>query len=159
MFIIFTIALGASTTGMQIIVFRTLLGVAISMCLPTTVTLITNTFPRGKWRVTSFAMNGMAQPLGYALGLVLGGVFTDTIGWRWAYWTMAIVNLVVSLISIWSLPDVRHRSTRAWTRRLVEDVDWVGVTGLSISLGLIMYTLASALTSIPYPLAITSRQC
>ncbi|ROW05864.1 hypothetical protein VPNG_08040 [Cytospora leucostoma] len=143
LFIVFTIALGFSKTGLQVIMFRTCLGVAISMCLPTTVSLITNTFPRGKWRNTSFAMNGMAQPLGYALGLVLGGVFTDTLGWRWAYWIMAIINSAVSAISIWSLPNVRHRSTKTWIRRLVEDVDWVGVLGLSVPLGLIMYILAS----------------
>ncbi|KAK7729654.1 hypothetical protein SLS53_009225 [Cytospora paraplurivora] len=88
-------------------------------------------------------MNGMAQPLGYALGLVLGGVFTDTLGWRWAYWIMAIINSAVSAISIWSLPDVRHRSTKTWIGRFVEDVDWAGVLGLSVSLGLIMYILAS----------------
>ncbi|KAL2379725.1 hypothetical protein RJZ90_005064 [Blastomyces dermatitidis] len=60
-------------------------GAAISMCLPTAVSLITNTFPKGTWRNVAFAMNGMGQPLGYAVGLVLGGIFTDTIGWRWAY--------------------------------------------------------------------------
>lgn len=96
-------------------------------------------------------MNGMAQPLGYALGLVLGGVFTDTVGWRWAYWIMAIINLVISMTSIWSLPEVRHASSKTWARRLVEDVDWIGVVGLSVSLGLIMYILASELTNYHYP--------
>lgn len=140
--------------------FRTCLGIAISMCLPTTVSLITNTFPRGKWRNTSFAMNGMAQPLGYALGLVLGGIFTDTVGWRWAYWIMAIINTVMSIISIWSLPSVHHTSSKSWARRLVEDVDWVGVLGLSISLGLIMYILASELTTLPPPPRLPSNwQC
>lgn len=140
-------ALGFATTGIQVIIFRTCLGIAMSMCLPTTVSLITNTFPQGKWRNTSFAMNGMAQPLGYALGLVLGGVFTDTIGWRWAYWIMAIVNFCLSTVSIWSLPNIRHMSSKPWTLRLIEDVDWIGVAGLSISLGLIMYILAGKLTT------------
>lgn len=134
-------------TGLQVIMFRTCLGVAMSMCLPTTVSLITNTFPKGKWRNTSFAMNGMAQPLGYALGLILGGTFTDTVGWRWAYFIMAIINFVISMTSIWSLPNVRHVSSKTWPRRLVEDVDWVGVVGLSVSLGLIMFNLASELTT------------
>ncbi|RYP40288.1 hypothetical protein DL767_001831 [Monosporascus sp. MG133] len=71
LFVVFTVAVGLAATSMQIILFRTCLGVAMSMCLPTTVSLITNTFPRGQWRNTAFAMNGMAQPLGYALGLVL----------------------------------------------------------------------------------------
>jgi Major Facilitator Superfamily len=84
LFVVFTIALGFARTGIQVIIFRMLLGVAISMCLPTAVSLITNTFPKGPWRNVAFAMNGMGQPLGYATGLVLGGIFTDTIGWRWA---------------------------------------------------------------------------
>lgn len=84
LFVVFTIALGFAKTGLQVIMFRMLLGVAISMCLPTAVSLITNTFPKGPWRNVAFAMNGMGQPLGYAIGLVLGGIFTDTIGWRWA---------------------------------------------------------------------------
>lgn len=82
LYVVFTIAVGLAQTGLQIILFRTCLGVAISMCLPTAVSLITHTFPKGGWRNVAFAMNGMGQPLGYALGLVLGGIFTDTIGWR-----------------------------------------------------------------------------
>lgn len=84
LFVVFTVALGFAKTGLQVIMFRMLLGAAISMCLPTAVSLITNTFPKGPWRNVAFAMNGMGQPLGYAIGLVLGGIFTDTIGWRWA---------------------------------------------------------------------------
>lgn len=64
LFVAFTMALGFAASSMQVILFRTCLGIAISMCLPTTVSLITNTFPKGQWRNTAFAMNGMAQPLG-----------------------------------------------------------------------------------------------
>ncbi|TRX96936.1 hypothetical protein FHL15_002242 [Xylaria flabelliformis] len=82
LFIAFTLGIGFARTGIQLILFRTFQGVAIAMCLPTAVSLITNTFPKGSWRNMAFAMNGMGQPLGYSLGLVLGGIFTDTIGWR-----------------------------------------------------------------------------
>ncbi|ORY61572.1 major facilitator superfamily domain-containing protein [Pseudomassariella vexata] len=146
-FVIFTIALGFAATGLQVIMCRTCLGVAMSMCLPTTVSLISNTFPRGHWRNTAFAMNGMAQPLGYALGLVLGGIFTDTIGWRWSYWIMAMINFCVSVASIWSLPHVQHHSKKKWTRQLIEDVDWVGVVILSVALGLLLYVLALVTSS------------
>ena len=52
--------------------FRILAGASIAMCLPTAVSLITNTFPRGTWRTIAFASNGMGQPLGYSVGLILG---------------------------------------------------------------------------------------
>ncbi|RYP87419.1 hypothetical protein DL769_000515 [Monosporascus sp. CRB-8-3] len=138
LFVVFTVAVGLAATSMQIILFRTCLGMAMSMCLPTTVSLITNTFARGQWRNTAFAMNGMAQPLGYALGLVLGGIFTDTIGWRWSYYIMAMVNFCVSVTSIWSLPTVTHPSKKGWARQLREDVDWVGAIILSVSLGILI---------------------
>ncbi|KAM0566311.1 hypothetical protein ACHAP9_007489 [Verticillium nonalfalfae] len=147
LFIVFTVAVGLAQTGLQLILFRTMLGVAISMCLPTAVSLITNTFPRGTWRNVAFAMNGMGQPLGYALGLVLGGIFTDTIGWRWAYHMMAGINLCLSLASIWSLPAIRQASEKKWTRRLVEDIDWVGALIMSVALGLLLYVLAMTSSS------------
>ncbi|QVM06820.1 hypothetical protein D8B26_001524 [Coccidioides posadasii str. Silveira] len=100
LFVAFTVAVSAARTGLQVILFRTCLGVAISMCLPTAVSLIANTFPKGTWRNVAFAMNGMGQPLGYALGLVLGGIFTDTIGWRWAYNMMVIIKFCLSMASL-----------------------------------------------------------
>ncbi|CAN8098562.1 unnamed protein product [Discula destructiva] len=142
LFVVFTLALGFAQTGLQTIMLRTCLGLAMAMCLPTTLSLITNTFGKGPWRTNCFAMNGMAQPLGYALGLVLGGVFTDTIGWRWAYWVMAIVNAFVSVMAVWALPNVEHPSAKRWTRQLIEDVDWIGAVGLSAVLGVMMYILA-----------------
>ena len=150
----FTVAVGLSQTGIQIILFRTFLGIAIAMCLPTTMGLISHTFPKGTWRNVAFAMNGMGQPLGYALGLVLGGIFTDTIGWRWSYYMMAIINFALSVASIWSLPAVHHRTEKKWTRRLAEDIDWVGAVLVSAGLGLLLYILAvttSSYTSIINP--------
>lgn len=147
LFIAFTLGVGFAQTGIQLILFRTFQGVAIAMCLPTAVSLITNTFPRGTWRNTAFAMNGMGQPLGYSLGLVLGGVFTDTIGWRWAYYLMAIINTFLSVASIWSLPEVRHHTDRKWTTRLANDIDWVGALLMSVGLALLFYVLSAVSTS------------
>ncbi|KAJ6445037.1 integral membrane protein [Purpureocillium lavendulum] len=147
LFVAFTLGVGLARTGLQIIVFRTLLGAAIAMCLPTAVGLITNTFPRGPWRNIAFAMNGMGSPLGYALGLVLGGVFADTIGWRWAYYMMAMINVCLSTCAIWSLPSVRVASERKWTARLRHDIDWVGAVIMSAALGMLLYVLAMTSSS------------
>jgi len=143
----FTVAIGRARTGLQLIVFRVLQGVSIAMCLPTTVSLISNTFAGGVWRTAAFAINGMGQPLGFALGLVLGGVFTDTIGWRWAFYMMALINVILSVASIWSLPLVHHLSEKTWARRLREDIDWIGAALISIGLGLLLYVLAVTTSS------------
>ena len=147
LYVVFTVAVGLSKTGVQIIVFRAFLGIAVAMCLPTAVSLITNTFPKGKWRNIAFASNGMGQPLGYSVGLLLGGVFTDTIGWRWSYFVSAIINFIISMSAIWVLPSVYRPSDKPWNRRLIEDIDWVGAIILSTALGILLYVLATTTSS------------
>ncbi|CAO1606243.1 hypothetical protein XANCAGTX0491_009744 [Xanthoria calcicola] len=147
LYVVFTLAVGLSQTGIQIIVFRTLLGVAVSMCLPTAVSLTTNTFPRGSWRNIAFASIGMGQPIGYSVGLILGGVFTDTIGWRWGFYTSAILNLVISVCAIWALPSIKRTSSKPRFRQLKEDIDWIGAFILSIALGILLYVLAMTTSS------------
>lgn len=147
LYVAFTVAVGLSQTGVQMIVFRTFLGIAIAMCLPTAVSLITNTFSKGTWRNVAFATNGMGQPLGYAVGLILGGVFTDTIGWRWSFFGSAFINFPISVSAFWVLPSVYLPSNKPWTRRLIEDIDWVGACILSIALGVLLYVLAVTTSS------------
>lgn len=148
LFMIFTVAIGLAQTGIQLIMFRLVAGMAIAMCLPTAVGLITATFPKGTWRNTAFAMNGMGNPLGYAVGLVLGGVFTSSIGWRYAYYMMAGINLVLSLASIWSLPAAtKFPEGRKWTTRLTKDIDWIGACMMSAGLGMLLYVLAMTSSS------------
>ena len=147
LYVIFSVAVGLSQTGIQIIMFRTFLGIAISMCLPTAVSLTTNTFARGQWRNMAFASIGMGQPIGYSVGLVLGGVFTDTIGWRWGFYISAIINSLISVCAIWVLPSVSRFSEKPWKRRLIEDIDWIGALILSIVLGILLYVLAMTTSS------------
>lgn len=78
---IFTLACGLARNGLQLILFRALAGIAISFCLPSAVSIITNTFPPGQRRNISFASMGAGQPVGFTIGLALGGVFSDSIGW------------------------------------------------------------------------------
>ncbi|KAL2211490.1 MFS general substrate transporter [Sarocladium strictum] len=148
LFMVFTVAIGLAQSGIQLIMFRLVSGAAIAMCLPTAVGLITATFPKGTWRNTAFAMNGMGNPLGYAVGLVLGGVFTSSVGWRYAYYMMAGINSILSLASIWSLPaPMVETGGRKWQTRLAKDIDWVGALLMSAGLGMLLYVLAMTSSS------------
>ncbi|KAK9481629.1 major facilitator superfamily domain-containing protein [Lipomyces starkeyi] len=138
------LACGLSRTGDQFIVFRAFLGLFVAMCLSTSMSLVTSSFPPGPKRNIAFAATGMGQPLGYALGLILGGVLTSTIGWRWGFYITAIVDAVLFVASIFVLPsdeDSKKLSKATW-HRLAYDIDWVGVAILAISLGLLSYVLA-----------------
>ena len=140
-YIAFTLACGLAKTGLQLIIFRTILGIAISMCLPSAVSVTTNSFPRGKRRNIGFACMGMGQPLGYSIGLILGGVFTNTIGWRWGYYLSAMINATLFVGAIRGLPANERKEPVSWGR-LLHEIDWIGAMTISVSLGLLSYVLA-----------------
>ncbi|KAL3474980.1 major facilitator superfamily domain-containing protein [Aspergillus californicus] len=138
------LACGLSRTGNQFIVFRALLGLFVAMCLPTSMSLVTASFPPGRKRNIAFAATGMGQPLGYALGLILGGILTGTIGWRWGFYITAIADAVLFVASIYVLPpdgDSKKLSKDTW-HRLAYNIDWVGVAILAVAFGLLSYVLA-----------------
>lgn len=138
------LACGLARTGDQFIIFRAILGLFVAMCLPTSMSLVTSSFPPGPRRNIAFAATGMGQPLGYALGLILGGVLTDTIGWRWGFYITAIFDAALFVASIFVLPSDAEskRLSRASWHRLNHEIDWVGVAILAVSLGLLSYVLA-----------------
>ncbi|KZM25315.1 uncharacterized protein EKO05_0000547 [Ascochyta rabiei] len=134
----FTLACGLAETSTQIIVFRGFAGIAISFCLPSAVRIITSTFPQGKSRNIAFASMGGGQPIGFSVGLVLGGVFAETIGWRWAFHISAIINSAVFVIALFGLPKVKDKKENVWSR-IRNDIDWVGIVIGSASVALLSY--------------------
>ncbi|KAJ0418466.1 major facilitator superfamily domain-containing protein [Aspergillus carlsbadensis] len=142
LFAIFTLACGLARSGNQLIAFRTLLGVSIAMCLPCAVSLMTRTFPPGRKRNLGFACMGMGQPLGYSVGLILGGFFADSIGWRFGYYISAIINALLSVLAFWSLPAEKARAPGESLRSGLMKIDWVGAPIISVSLALLSFVLA-----------------
>lgn len=135
------LASGLAQTSTQLIVFRGFQGVAASCCLPTAVSILSEAFPDGRRRNIGFAMMGAGQPLGYSLGLSLGGVFVNSIGWRVSWYLCAGLALLVFVASIWALPI--KPSTDALTRRaFLQRLDIIGALIASACLGMLSYVLA-----------------
>lgn len=138
----FTLACGLARTGTQMIVFRAFGGLAIAMCLPSAVSIITSTFPAGQRRNIAFASMGGGQPIGFAVGLTVGGVFTDTIGWQWGFYIGAIITAIVLVLAAFVLRKDDQDKRSVSLQRLAKDVDWVGAMIASLSLAGLSYTFA-----------------
>lgn len=83
---------------------------------------------------------GGGQPIGYSLGITLGGIFAGTIGWRWGFYIAAILNAAVFGFAIWALPKPDEGKI-SW-QRIKSDIDWVGAMIASASLALLSYVFA-----------------
>lgn len=138
----FILACGLAQTGIQLIMFRALQGVAVSLCLPTSVAIVSNAAPAGRRRNISYSILGFVQPAGFSAGLVLGGVMLDTIGWRYGYYISGAVTLALFLISIWALPADNVTSEKVTLARLRKDVDWIAGILSCACLAMLSYVLA-----------------
>ena len=116
-------------------------GVAIALIMPTGMGIVSTAIPNGTRRNIGFSCLGLAQLLGYALGLVLSGVFIDTIGWRFGFYISGAVTLAVFVAGLWALPRDQLAEGPKW-KRLRDEVDWVGAGIASASLAMFSYVLA-----------------
>lgn len=162
----FTLGCGLARNANEIILFRALSGVAIAFCLPSAVSIITSTLD-GKRRNFAFASMGGGQPVGFSIGLTLGGVLTDSIGWRWGFYLATILNTVVFVVALWGLPssidgagDNETGEVPTWSQRwhrMKTEIDWIGAIIASTSLAMLSYvfaTIAGSRSSIRQPSSI-----
>ncbi|OAX79848.1 hypothetical protein ACJ72_05829 [Emergomyces africanus] len=138
----FTLGCGLARTGIQLIMFRAVSGIAISMCLPTAVSIITTSFPTGKERNIAFACLGAAQPVGFSIGLALGGVLVDTIGWRYGFYIVTCATAPFFVLALWGIPKDPRKTAPITRQRLATEIDWVGNVFISASLGMFSYSFA-----------------
>ena len=85
---------------------------------------------------------GGGQPLGFGSGLLLGGVFAGTIGWRWGFYIAAIIAFVVLGLTFWQLPTSLKPTQQTSWGRIGTQADWIGVLIASASLAMLSYVLA-----------------
>lgn len=142
---ILALACGFAQTGMQLVVFRALQGIALAMHLPASVAIITGAVPTGRARNLGFACLGFSQPLGFAVGLVLSGVMIETAGWRSGFYLAGGCTLAVAIGAYWALPSMPSQNTDGLltlVKRAGKEIDWVGGLISSGGLALLSYVLA-----------------
>lgn len=138
----FILTCGFARTGIELIIFRALQGIAVSLCFPTSVSIVANMLTSGRKRNLAFSCLGFVQPIGFSLGLVLGGVLLDTVGWRVGWYACGGITLALFLVSLWALPKDNRDVDGAVMSRLRKEIDWLGAVMSLAFLGLLSYVLA-----------------
>lgn len=104
---------GLAQNPEMLITARVLQGLATAAVTPAALSLMTTSFPEGPLRQKALGLNGALMSSGFVTGAILGGVLTDLLSWRWAFFINVPVALAVVIIAPKvikeSRPDVRPK--------------------------------------------------
>ncbi|MEA2296994.1 MAG: hypothetical protein QOE86_4633 [Solirubrobacteraceae bacterium] len=99
---------GLAQTQAWLLIARAVQGVGAAIAAPSSLALLTTNFREGPERMRALAAYGAVASGGGSVGLVLGGMLTDWISWRWGLW----INVPVGAALIWLAPRVLAETER-----------------------------------------------
>jgi EmrB/QacA subfamily drug resistance transporter len=124
-------ALGGAARNFEILVTgRALQGVAAAMIAPAALSLLSTTFTNAKERATAFAVFGAISGSGAAIGMLLGGMLTEYLNWRWTLFVNVGISLLAfagALVLVPRPPKIRDRPTLDLPGTLFVSAGLVGI--------------------------------
>lgn len=130
-----SLVVGLATSAEVMIIARVLQGVGAAVLAPSTLALLSTSFPVQPARGRAMAIYGSITGIGTSLGLVLGGWVADAFDWRWAF--IANVPLGIALM-------IAARTYLRETPRQTGRVDVWGAVLSTIGMTAIVYALILA---------------
>jgi EmrB/QacA subfamily drug resistance transporter len=96
-----------------LILFRAIQGLGASMLNPVALSIIANTFPSHKDRARAVGVWGAVGGASMALGPIIGGALTQTVGWRSIFWINLPVGLAAIVLAAKFVPESKAARARA----------------------------------------------
>ncbi len=132
-FAIFTVGslmCGFSQSGLELVTFRLVQAVGAGFLFSNSAAIITDAFPPNE-RGRALGINQVSIVAGAVSGLVLGGIITSTIGWRWIFFVNVPIGIVATIRARVDLKELVLPSEKP-------HVDWLGNIVFAVGLALIL---------------------
>jgi EmrB/QacA subfamily drug resistance transporter len=144
-FVITSVMCGFSTNIFELIIFRGLQGIGGGILLSLPFIVVGEIFsPRE--RAKYMGIIGSVFGLADVLGPILGGVITDTFGWRWVFFINVPVGIAAVTLILYSLPNFKLPDVK-------KIIDYSGIITFTLTLSSLFLALTLAGDLNKYPLA------
>src|SRR4051812_31921052 len=141
-------AVGLAQSPAWMITARAAQGVGAAILAPSTLALLSTSFPEGPQRSRAMAAYGALAGIGTAFGLIVGGVLTTALSWRLGFF----INVPVALAAILAAPRLLPETQRHTGR-----LDIPGAFASTIGISALVFAIVhSADTGWTDPLTITA---
>src|SRR3954468_15517093 len=127
---------GLSTTEGQLIAARALQGLGAALLSPAALSILTTTFAEGAERNRALGVWGAVAGSGGAVGVLLGGILTEALGWEW----VLFVNVPITLPAAFAATRILAESKNPSTGRF----DFAGALTVTAGVSLLVYALVDA---------------
>lgn len=119
----------------ELVAFRFLQGVGGGALLVTSQTIITESYPVEK-RSMAQAIYGLGVIIGPTLGPPLGGYIVDNFSWPYIFYINIPIGIIATLLTLQFV-----RSPRYAKKKASNEIDWLGIALLAITVGSLQYVL------------------
>lgn len=128
---------GLATSGTFLIFSRALQGLAAAFMTPTALSLVLVNYTEGHQRNTALSVWSAVGAAGGSLGVVLGGVFTQYLGWQWNFFANVPIGLLVWILACFFIDADRPNAHQ-------RQLDVPGAVLGTLGLMALVYTLVQA---------------
>ena len=102
----FTVICGMAQNFVQLFLARVGVGVGEAGCTPASQSLISDYTPREK-RASAMATLSLGIPVGSLIGMAVGGIVADSMGWRAAFALVGVPGILLGILTYFTLPEPR----------------------------------------------------
>jgi DHA2 family multidrug resistance protein len=142
LFIVGSMLCGVARSLWTLVLFRVIQGFGAGALQPTEQAILRQTFPPEEQGM-AMALFGVAVLIGPAVGPTLGGWIVDNWSWPWIFY----INVPVGLLGLFMVQRFVHEpedilaANRASAAQQRANVDWIGITLLSVGLAAMVYVI------------------
>ncbi|KAJ7753402.1 major facilitator superfamily-domain-containing protein [Mycena maculata] len=136
-----SLATAFAPNSTAVIIFVAMMGLGAAANTPAGIGIFVRYFPRGSRRNNAFGVLGAGQPVGYILGLVLGGIISQSrITWRGIFYVQAGLAAFFVILGWLALGKGKLEDSQRYTKGL----DWGGAFISTAGIGLLTYSFAAS---------------
>ena len=140
LFAIASLTSGLAQSQAILIVARAVQGRGAAIVSPAALSILTTTFAEGAARNRALSVWGAISAGGFAAGVLLGGILTDALSWRWVMFVNVPIGLLTFLLTPILLPESRIQSSG-------QKINLLGAVTVTSALVVLVYALEQASSS------------